>query len=247
MAAAEPTVSAKILLVFTNHSDMGDTGKKTGWWLSEASHPHAVFKKAGVEVTFVSAKGGKAAVDPVSYETHYKDEDAESKAFADEFLDEDKCIATVAIGDVDASEFDGIFYVGGHGTMWDFRESEGLRSAAEKIYHSKGGVVGAVCHGPAGLLSLKATEGGGDDADALIKGKKVVGFSNPEESTMKLEKVVPYSLEDEVTKLGGVFSGGDMWADVSVRDGRVITGQNPGSAGSSAKLFVEALIEMKKE
>lgn len=130
--------------------------------------------------------------------------------------------------------------------MWDFKEDHFLKAAAERIYHRRGGVVGAVCHGLAGLLSLRATEGA-TDGDFLIKDKSVAGFTDSEEAVMGLTDVVPYSLETELKGCGATFSGGEDWADVSVRDGRVVTGQNPMSSGSCAKLFIEAMAEVGAE
>lgn len=216
----------QILMVLSSHESLGDTGKTTGWYLSEAAHPWKVFSGADFDMTWVSPKGGFAPIDG-------KDLDDEVNV---EFLEAfgDKGPETVTPDSVDAGEFDAIFYVGGHGTMWDFPDNAELSSIASSIY-SSGGVVSAVCHGPAGLLNIEA------DGEKLIAGKRVAGFTNTEESASELTDVVPFLLEDELNDAGADHQAGpDFEANVVVDD-RLVTGQNPPSAHGVATAVVAAV------
>ena len=217
---------SQILMVLSSHEPLGDTGKSTGWYLSEAAHPWKVFSGADHDMTWISPKGGFAPIDG-------KDLDDQTNV---EFLDEfgDKGPETLTPDAVDAADFDAIFYVGGHGTMWDFPDNSELSSIASSIY-SDGGVVAAVCHGPAGLLNIDV------DGEKLIAGKRVAGFTNSEESGMDLSDVVPFLLEDRLEQAGADHQAGPDFEEQVVVDGRLVTGQNPPSATGVATAVVAAL------
>ncbi len=227
-------------MVLTNHGSLGDTGKDTGFYLSEAAHPHEVFTKAGYEVVFASPDGGFAPVDPKSL----KDPDEASSAFLKKFVsdhaDSKGIKDTLALGKLKASDYRGIFFAGGHGTMWDFRKNAELQKMTSTMFE-QGATVGAVCHGPAALINVVLSDG-----EPLVKGRKVAGFTNREEEAVGLTKVVPYLLETELKKKGAEFAGNsENFKSQAVRDGQLVTGQNPASATATAELFVEALKDSK--
>lgn len=225
--------SKQILMVVTNNSKLGSTGKQTGWYLPEVAHPFDVFTKGGYKVVYVSPLGGKAPCDEGSIEAFSKDES--SVAFLKNKEQAAALEKTLKPSDVKSSEFAGIFYAGGYGPMWDLPENKEIAGLASKIYES-GGVVGAVCHGPVGLAPIKLSDG-----TPLIQGKKVTGFSNAEEQVMKLQDVVPFLLEDKLKELGGKYSAAEAWASHVCSDQRVVTGQNPASAGPTATAMLEAM------
>jgi len=222
----------KILLVVTNHEQLGTTGKKTGYYLPEVAHPYFKFIKAGHEVVFASPKGGYAPMDPASKDL----KDPQNKKFFENKGLMKQLSNTVALKKIKASEYDAIVFAGGHGTMWDFHNSEVLNKLAAKIYE-RGGVVAAVCHGPAALVNIKLSNG-----DYLIKDKKVTGFTNKEEDIVELSSQMPFMLETELVKRGAKFSSAAPWKEKVVVDGRLITGQNPASAGA---LGVEIVNKLK--
>lgn len=227
----------QILLVLTNHSQLGDSGKTTGFFLSEASHPWEVFKKAGYTVTLASPDGGFAPVDIRSHDL----KDPANKAFWELFgtgLPEKGNLGvpnTVSLSQVSAADYAGVFYAGGHGTMWDFRNNKDVAKVTASIYEN-GGVVGAVCHGPAALIDVKLSDG-----TSLVSGKEMAAFTNKEEAAVKLDKVVPYALQTELEKAGAKIELGENFKEKAVRDGRLVTGQNPSSAKKAAELMVDAL------
>ena len=216
----------QILMVLSSHEALGDTGETTGWYLSEAAHPWKVFSGAEFDMTWVSPKGGFAPIDG-------KDLDDEINV---EFLEAfgDKGPETVTPDAVDAADFDAIFYVGGHGTMWDFPDNAPLASLASSIY-SGGGVVAAVCHGPAGLLNIDV------DGDKLIAGRRVTGFTNSEEAGAELTDVVPFLLADALEEAGADHDAGPDFESNVVVDDRLVTGQNPPSANGVATAVVAAV------
>ncbi len=236
--AAETTPEKKpILLVLTNHSKLGDTGKTTGFFLSEASHPWKVFSKAGYEVKLASPSGGFAPLDGKSYDL----KDEANDGFWKKFGSGEKEAATLGVkettslAEVKPAEYSAVFYAGGHGTMWDFRGNKDIQSVTAGIYEA-GGAVGAVCHGPAALIDVKLKDG-----TPLVKGKKVAAFTNEEEEAVELTKVVPYLLQTELEKSGATHVPGEKFKENAVRDGRLATGQNPASATKAAELLIEAL------
>lgn len=238
LTAAEPAAAKKpILLVLTNHAKLGETGKLTGFFLSEAAHPWEVFLKAGHPVALASPLGGFAPLDPKSYDLKdpanaefwkkYGSGDEQEKTLG---VKETAALATVKTGDYAA-----VFFAGGHGTMWDFRGNKEIQRVTAAIYDG-GGAVGAVCHGPAALIDVTLKDG-----SPLVKGKKVAAFTNAEEEAVELKKVVPYLLQTDLEKKGALHVPAGNFEENAVRDGRLATGQNPASAGKTAELLIEAL------
>lgn len=227
-----------ILMVLTNWAKLGDTGKTTGFFLSEAAHPWVVFSEAGYKVTLASPAGGFAFLDMKSHDL----KDEANARFWKEHGSVDKdgpmgVTGTTAMKEVKPQEYAAVFYVGGHGTMWDFRGNKEIERVTTGIYEA-GGAVGAVCHGPAALIDVKLKDG-----TPLVKGKKVAAFTNEEEEAVGLTKVVPYLLQSELEKAGAIPVTGTKFEANAVRDGRLATGQNPASATKAAALLIEALGE----
>ena len=218
-------------MVVTNHSDLVGTGKKTGYYFSEVTHPYYKFEKAGLSVDFASPKGGAAPMDPKSLDL----KDPLNKKFY-----EDKKLMkglenTLSHSSVNPKDYKAIVFSGGHGTMWDFADSQAVSKVSREIYES-GGVVAAVCHGPAALVNIKLSNG-----DYLIKGKKVTGFTNEEEDIVQLSKYMPFMLEDKLKERGAQFEGAKAWSEKVVVDDRLVTGQNPASASELGSKVVELL------
>jgi putative intracellular protease/amidase len=223
----------KVLIVLTSHDQLGDTGRKTGFWLEELAAPYYVFKDAGYEITLASPAGGQPPLDPKSNEpgfqteaTHRFEADAEAgKALA----------VTAKLAEVNEADFDTIFYPGGHGPMWDLAESP-VSAALIEAFLAADKPVGLVCHAPAALRHVKTPEG-----RLLVEGRNVTGFTNSEEAAVGLTEVVPFLLEDDLKAKGGLYSSGPDWAPHVVQDGLLITGQNPASSTAAAERVVEAL------
>jgi putative intracellular protease/amidase len=222
----------KILMVLTSHDKLGDTGKKTGFWLEEFAAPYYVFTDAGAEVTLASPKGGQAPIDPKSDDpanqteamTRFKNDPATQKVLAN----------TVKLADVSASDYDTVFYSGGHGPMWDLVDNRTSIDLIEAFYNS-GKPVAAVCHAPA-VFHKVIYQG-----QPIVKGKRVTGFTNTEEEAVQLTKVVPFLVEDELKRLGGFFEKTDDWLPFAVVDGRLVTGQNPASSTAGATELLRLL------
>lgn len=227
----------KVLFVLTSHSDLGNTGKKTGFWVEEFAAPYYVMADAGVDITIASPKGGQPPIDPKS-EAPDAQTEATKRYYADQALKE-KMANTKKLTDVNAADFDGVFYPGGHGPMWDLY-NDGDSIALIQNFWSAGKPVAAVCHAPSALLNVKDEKG-----EPLVKGKKVTGFTNSEEAGVQLTDVVPYLLEDELKAKGGIYSKGSDWGAYVVEDGMLITGQNPASSEEAAKKLL-ALLEKSK-
>ncbi|MDB5202990.1 MAG: hypothetical protein JWQ27_2399 [Ferruginibacter sp.] len=223
----------KVLFVLTSHSELGDTGKKTGFWVEEFAAPYYVMADAGVDITIASPKGGQPPIDPKS-ETPDAQTEATKRYYADTALMK-KVAGTSKLTDVKAEDFDAVFYPGGHGPMWDLYDDKDSINLIQNFW-SAGKPVAAVCHAPSALLNVF------DDTDEpLVKGKKVTGFTNSEEEAVQLTKVVPYLLEDELKARGGNYSSGNDWGSYVVQDGMLITGQNPASSGDAAKKLLALL------
>jgi putative intracellular protease/amidase len=222
----------KILMVLTSHDQLGNTGRKTGFWLEEFAAPYFVFRDAGVELTLASPKGGQPPVDPKSdlpenqtpAMARFKKDEIAQKALAH----------TVRLEDVKAEDFDTVFYVGGHGPMWDLAESPVSIALIESFYNS-GKPVALVCHSPGVLRHVKY------NGEPLVKGKRVTGFTNGEEEEVKLTEVVPFLVEDELIRLGAIFEKVGNWQPFSIVDGRLITGQNPASSTGAAQALLKLL------
>lgn len=222
-------MTKRILIAMTSHDQLGDTGKSTGAYVPEIAHPYAVFKEAGYDVDFASVKGGKVPLDGIDRN------DAVMATFLDDAAIMERLHASVASAQVDASHYDAILFAGGHGTMWDFPDDPGFANVATKIY-DRGGVVAAVCHGPAALVNLKLPSG-----EYLVAGKSVSAFTNEEETAVKLEKVMPFLLEDKLVERGAKFIPAPMWQPQVAVSERLVTGQNPASAAGVGKAIVELL------
>ncbi len=228
----------KILMVLTSHDVLGNTGRKTGFWLEEFAAPYFVFRDAGVDLTLASPKGGQPPLDPKSdlpenqtpAMTRFKKDAAAQKALAN----------TVKLADVKSDDFDTVFYPGGHGPMWDLAESPTSIALLEAFYNS-GKPIALVCHSP-GVLRHVTYQGA-----PLVKGKHVTGFTNGEEDAMQLTKVVPFLVEDELLRLGAVFEKMANWQPFSIVDGRLITGQNPASSTSAAQALLKLMTASESE
>lgn len=220
----------KILFVVTSHGQKGTTGEETGFYLSEAAHPWEVLKNAGYEIDFVSPKGGKAPVEALDLS------DAVNKRFWEDVTSRGKIENTLKPSEINPDHYTAIHYAGGHGAMWDFADNAELSTIAAEIYES-GGIVSAVCHGPAGLVNIKLSDG-----RYLVQGKKINAFTNEEEAAVGLEKVVPFLLESKLVERGAIFEKSGPWQPHTVADRRVVTGQNP----QSAKAVGEAVLEQLK-
>lgn len=224
---------AKALFVLTSHAALGATGRQTGWFLEEAATPYVILTDAGFTVDVASIAGGAAPIDPASMP-----EDGEGHGFVARFLADSearaKIEATIPIADVDEHAYDLVFLPGGHGTMWDFPVCEPLSRVIQTVWYT-GGVVGAVCHGPAGLVNVK-----GRDGRAMIADLRVTGFSNAEEGQVGLAEVVPFLLADALAAAGAEVTNGEPFREYVVRDGLLVTGQNPMSSEGVARAMVEA-------
>lgn len=217
------------LIVVTNHEDLGGTGKKTGYYLSEVTHVFYPLKEAGYNIDFASPKGGPAPLDESSRDT----DDPENKKFLEDKELMGKLNNTLALKEVNSDRYQVIHFAGGHGTMWDFPDSREAQNVATDIYEH-GGIVAAVCHGPAALVNMKTSDG-----KFLVDGKKVSAFTNAEEKEAELENVVPFLLQSKLKERGANFDEGDKWSDhVSISE-RLITGQNPQSAKSVGKAILD--------
>jgi putative intracellular protease/amidase len=223
----------KVLIVLTSHDRLGDTGRKTGFWLEELAAPYYVFKDAGYSITLASPAGGQPPLDPKSAEPHFQT-DATRRFEADAEASE-ALANTLKLADAKAEDFDTVFYPGGHGPMWDLAEST-VSAALIESFIAANKPVALVCHAPVALRHVRTAEG-----DLLIKGRKVTGFTNTEEAAVGLEEVVPFLLEDDLKARGGIYSSGPDWSPHVVQDGIVITGQNPASSTGAAQRLVEEL------
>jgi putative intracellular protease/amidase len=216
----------KILMVLTSHDKLGDTGKKTGFWLDEFAAPYYVFKDAGADITIASPKGGQPPLDPSS-----DTKDAQTPA-TDRFKDDadaQKALAnTDVLSTIDAAGYDAVFYPGGHGPLWDLAEDADSIKLIETVT-AAGTPLGAVCHAPAIFKNTKS----GDKS--LVSGKIVTGFTNTEEDAVGLTSVVPFLVEDMLKANGGNYQKGADWGSFVVTDGKLVTGQNPASSEEAAK------------
>jgi putative intracellular protease/amidase len=223
----------KILMVLTSHDRLGDTGKKTGFWLEEFAAPYYVFKDAGVDVVLASPNGGRPPLDPKSDESdsqtdatiRFKNDPAASSALAN----------TLKLSTVSASDYDAVFYPGGHGPLWDLAEDRHSIALIESMY-AAGKVVAAVCHAPGVLRHAKTKEG-----RPLVQDKAVTGFANSEEEAVGLTDIVPFLVEDSLKQNGGRYSKGQDWQSYVLTDDRLITGQNPASSEQAAREVLKQL------
>ncbi|GAA0847124.1 MAG: type 1 glutamine amidotransferase domain-containing protein [Cupriavidus sp.] len=223
----------KILMVLTSHDQLGNTGKKTGFWLEEFAAPYYVFKDAGVQITLASPKGGQPPIDPKSDDpgaqtdaTRRFQADAEARR---------ELASTRTLDQVDVGDFDAVFYPGGHGPLWDLAEDKRSIALIE-AFDRAGKPVGAVCHAPGVLRHVK-----GADGQPLVKGRNVTGFTNSEEEAVQLTNVVPFLVEDMLKQHGANFSRTDDWGSYAITDGKLVTGQNPASSEAAAHALLKLL------
>jgi len=223
----------KILMILTSHSELGNTGKKTGFWIEEFAAPYYTFLDAGVSITLASPKGGQPPIDPSS-DTPENQTPAVIRFKADKNLQ--KILSeTQVLSTVSSKEYDAVFYPGGHGPLWDLSNDTDSIRLIKDFWISKKPIA-AVCHAPAVLLNVKDEEG-----NYLVKGKKVTGFTNSEEEAVKLTEIVPFLLENELKSKGGIYSKKEDWASHVVKDGMLITGQNPASSEAVANELIKVL------
>lgn len=223
-------------MVLTSHDQLGDTGRKTGFWLEEFAAPYFVFRDADVELTLASPKGGQPPIDPKSdlpenqtpAMARFKKDETAQKALTE----------TVKLADVKSEDFDTVFYVGGHGPMWDLAESPVSIALLESFYNSDKPIA-LVCHSPGVLRHVTYKSA------PLVKGKRVTGFTNEEEEDVHLTKVVPFLVEDELKRLGAIFEKVPNWQPHFIVDGRLVTGQNPASSTSAAQALLDLLAAQK--
>ncbi len=223
----------KILMVLTSHDQLGNTGKKTGFWLEEFAAPYYAFKDAGANITLVSPLGGQPPLDPKSDEPGSQTE--ATRRFKADSAAQTALANTGKLADVSGHDFDALFYPGGHGPLWDLAEDRHSIQLIETMA-AAGKTVSAVCHAPGVLRHAKAADG-----SPLVKGKKVTGFTNTEEAAVQLTDIVPFLVEDMLVKNGGHYSKGADWAPYVVVDGHLITGQNPASSEPAALAVLKKL------
>ena len=221
-----------ILMVLTSHDKLGDTGKKTGFWLEEFAAPYYAFLDAGVNITLASPAGGQPPLDPSSDTEDAQTKD--TKRFKDDKDAQERLANTKKLADVKAEDFDSVFYPGGHGPLWDLVVDKNSIELIE-TFVKQDKPVAFVCHSPAALKNVKI------DGEYLVKGKKVTGFTNTEEEGVGLTDVVPFLLEDVLKANGGHYEKGADWESYVVEDGLLITGQNPASSEEAAKRLLAKL------
>jgi len=223
----------KVLMVLTSHDKLGNTGRKTGFWLEELAAPYYAFKDAGAEIVLASPLGGQPPLDPKSNEPSFQTD--LTRRFERDAVANAQLADTVRLDSVDQADFDTVFYPGGHGPLWDLAEDQhSIRLIEAFLAADK--PVALVCHAP-GVLRHVTTPAG----RPLVEGKSVTGFTNSEEEGVGLTKVVPFLVEDELKAKGGVYSSGPDWSSYVVCDGLLITGQNPASSAEAAVLLLDQL------
>ncbi|WP_417251918.1 type 1 glutamine amidotransferase domain-containing protein [Castellaniella sp.] len=223
----------KILMILTSHDQLGDTGKKTGFWLEEFVAPYYVFKDAGAQITVASPQGGQPPLDPKSDDPSAQTD--ATRRFKDDPAAQTVLASTQKLKDVSAAGFDAVFYPGGHGPLWDLAQDATSIALIEATL-AAGKPVAAVCHAPGVLRHVKSVDG-----KPLVQGKSVTGFTNTEEDAVGLTKVVPFLVEDMLKKNGGNYSKGGDWQPYVVSDGLLITGQNPASSEPAARALLKML------
>ena len=223
------TDQKRALIVLTSHSQLGDTNRKTGFWLPELTHPYYKLKDAGFIVDIVSIQGGMAPIDPASY----NDKDDHDRRFLRDPELMSKVLRSSPIERAAPDNYNAVIFSGGSGTMWDFPDNEHVNRLSRVIYENNG-IVAAICHGPAALIDVKLSNN-----KYLVAGRKVAAFTNEEEADLKQIEVLPFLLQDKLTERGALHIYGEAWQENIVVDGRLITGQNPASASGVAKEIIE--------
>ncbi|MCG9761581.1 type 1 glutamine amidotransferase domain-containing protein [Pseudoalteromonas sp. Isolate6] len=221
----------RVLIVLTSHDQLGDTGRKTGFWLPELTHPYYRLKKANIKVDIASIKGGFAPIDARAL----TEPDSYHQVFLNDAELINKVINTIPLNKIDANDYDAVIFSGGSGPMWDFPDNGDVARVASDILN-KNGVLAAVCHGVAAITNVKLANG-----DYLVKGKQVTGFSNQEESDLGTTDIVPFLLQNRLIERGGIYSSAAAWQTNVIEDGQLITGQNPASATLLAEKIIAKL------
>lgn len=230
-----PPTHMKVLIVLTSHDKLGNTGKKTGFWLEEFAAPYYVLLDAGAEITLASPAGGQPPLDPKSDVP-----DAQSKAterFKKDSAAQSALAHTIKLAEIDAVKFEAIFYPGGHGPLWDLAENSDSQRIIE-TFIAANRPLAAVCHAPAIFKHTKRTDG-----KPAVSGRRVTGFANTEEAGVGLTKIVPFLVEDMLKANGGLYEKGPDWAPHVVVDGRLVTGQNPASSEAAAKALLKLIAQ----
>jgi putative intracellular protease/amidase len=223
----------KLLMVLTSHDRLGETGKKTGFWLEEFAAPYYVFRDAGINVVLASPAGGQPPLDPKSDEPDAQTSDTER--FRQDIAAQQALANTQQLENIDSTHFDAVFYPGGHGPLWDLAEERVSIDLIENFY-ANGKPVGAVCHAPGVLRHVKKPDG-----TPLVAGKRVTGFSNTEEEAVGLTNVVPFLVEDVLRSLGANYEKTSDWGVYTLTDGHLVTGQNPASSAAAAEELLKLL------
>jgi putative intracellular protease/amidase len=220
-------MTKKILMVLTSHDELGNTGQKTGFWVEEFAAPYYAFIDAGVEVTLATPLGGQAPIDPTSTLADFQT--SATERYDADAVAQAGIASTIKLSSLNQDDFDAVFYPGGHGPLWDLTENINSITLIQSFLNA-GKAVATVCHASAALLNVKQPSG-----DFAIKGKAVTGFANTEEEAVQLTEVVPFLLEDELVKRGGEYQKAEDWNAFAIRDGLIITGQNPASSALVAE------------
>jgi len=223
----------KVLMVLTSHDQLGNTGRKTGFWLEELAAPYYVFRDSGARITLASPKGGRPPLDPKSNEPSFQTD--VTRRFTEDAEAEGQLDRTLRLDSVTQKDFDTVFYPGGHGPMWDIAEDQHSIRLIESFL-AAGKTFAMVCHSSGALRHVKTPDG-----RPFVAGRTVTGFTNGEEEEMGLTKVVPFLVEDELMSLGATFSKVKNWGVHTVAAGQLITGQNPASSGPAAELLIAAM------
>ena len=222
-------------MIVTSHAKLGNTGKPTGIWAEELTTPYYALSDAGFDVVLASPAGGKPPFAAGSVEAVVDDNEGSVKRFLQDTTAMAKFSATHVTASLNAKNYSAVFLPGGHGTMWDTAQDAATAVLVADTFNA-GKPTAAVCHGPAGLIKALRPDG-----KSILFGKKVNAFTNEEETAAGLMHVVPFHLETRMRELGGVFENGPMWQPYAVRDGNLITGQNPQSSALVASHVVAAL------
>jgi putative intracellular protease/amidase len=223
----------KILFVLTSHSELGDSGEKTGFWIEEFATPYYVLSDAGADITISSPNGGQPPVDPKSEAADAQTDS--TKRFFKDYVLIDKVAHSVKLSEIKFDEYDAVFYPGGHGPLWDLAIDKDSIKLIENFYNHKKPIA-FVCHSIAALINVKA-----ENKEPLVKGKHLTSFSNSEEEAVKLTKIVPFLLEDKLKEIGAIYTSKGNWESYTQQDGLLITGQNPASSDGVAKLLLKTL------
>lgn len=223
----------KILFVLTSHDQLGNTGRKTGFWIEEFASPYYYLVDKGVDVILASPNGGQPPIDPTSDKPENQTES--TKRFKADAPLQEKLSQTHQLSEVSAADYDAVFYPGGHGPLWDLAESADSVNLIESFYNSDK-PISFVCHAPAALKNVKDNDG-----EPLVKGKKVTGFTNTEEDLVQLTDVVPFLVEDMLKEKGGIYSKKGDFEEYVLEEGLLITGQNPASSEKVAKILYNKL------